>query len=160
MRFHRILVPVDFSSSAWAAYQVAEALVRQFGGELLVLHVVDARLLEPLREVGGQEGRALVSRLQKKVGARFRAFVDRHSRGLKLRQILVTGIPFHEIVKAARFEKTDLIVMGRHGGGAKDEFERIVFGSTAEKVLRIAPCAVLCIPGVKTEKSRKREKDG
>lgn len=66
--------------------------------------------------------------------------------------MIVTGVPFHEIVKTARLEQVDLIVMGRYGGTG--ELEKIFFGSTAEKVVRVAPCAVLSIPLIQSGSRR------
>ena len=56
----------------------------------------------------------------------------------------MTGVPFQEIIKIAHREQASLIVMGRYEGTG--EMEKIFFGGTAEKVVRIAPCAVLSIP--------------
>jgi nucleotide-binding universal stress UspA family protein len=142
--FHKILVPVDFSPCSLEAYRTAVILAEQFGGEILVLHVIDTRILESLMELPAGKTDAPAKVLQKKARLRFRSFLSGLSNDAKIRRIIVTGVPFHEIVKIARLERTDLIVMGRYGGTG--ELEKIFFGSTAEKVVRIAPCAVLSIP--------------
>ena len=153
MKFHKILVPVDFSPCSLEAYRAAVTLARQFGGEVLVLHVMDRRILESVIEIQKGEADALTKALQKKARLRFRTFLSGHPGDVKIRRLIVTGVPFHEIVKTARLERVNLIVMGRYGGTG--ELEKIFFGSTTEKVVRVAPCAVLSIPLMKDLSSRR-----
>lgn len=150
MEFHKILVPVDFSPCSLEAYRAAVTLARQFKAELLILHVIDNRILESLTEISPLKRDALRKGLHTK--ARLRSFLSNHSSEVKLRRTIVTGVPFHEIVKMARLEQVDLIVMGRYGGTG--ELEKIFFGSTAEKVVRVAPCAVLSIPLIQSGSRR------
>jgi len=144
MKFHKILVPVDFSPCSLEAYRAGVTLIRQFGGELLVFHVIDARILESLTEIQMVKTDQLIKALHKKARLQFRSFLSKERDNEKVQRIIVTGIPFQEIIKVARLEKVNLIVMGRYGGTG--EMEKIFFGSTAEKVVRVAPCAVLSIP--------------
>lgn len=144
MKFHKILVPVDFSPCSLEAYRAAATLTRQFGGELLLFHVIDTRILESLSKVQTIKTVELTKALQKKARLQFRSFLSKDIDGLKIRRVIVTGAPFQEIIKIARREQVNLIVMGRYGGTG--EMEKIFFGSTAEKVVRVAPCAVLSIP--------------
>jgi nucleotide-binding universal stress UspA family protein len=139
--FHKILVPVDFSPGARAAYDTAVTLARQFAAELLVLHVIEAARVETAAEVLGQQREQALRLLQRKARGRFRAFLPAPPPDLKLRRIVTAGPPFSEIVKLARLERVELIVIGRKG--ETGELDTIFFGSTAEKVLRMAPCAVL-----------------
>lgn len=142
--FHKILVPVDFSPCSQEAYRAAVTLAEQFKAELIILHVIDTRILEGIREAGLRRDDVAAKALQRASRLRLRSFLAGHSAHLKIRRLVVTGVPFHEIVKLSRLEKVDLIVMGRYGGTG--DLEKIFFGSTAEKVVRIAPCAVLSIP--------------
>ena len=54
--------------------------------------------------------------------------------------------PSQEIVKKAKELAVDLIVMGGYGRLGQRDLERIFFGSTAAKVVRLLPCPVLCVP--------------
>ena len=144
MTFHKILVPVDFSECSRKAYAAAVTLARQFGGELLILHVINNRDLELLADVGSLKGDALEKALRKRARLKLGTFLSNPPADLKMHRVVLRGIPFSEIIKISRREKVDLIVMGRYGGTG--ELEKIFFGSTAEKVVRIAPCAVLSIP--------------
>jgi nucleotide-binding universal stress UspA family protein len=152
MEFHKILVPVDFSLCSLEAYRTAAALNRQFGGEILVFHVIDARILDLLARVQSNKPGDLAKALQRRARLQFRSFLSKDQNGAKVRGVIVAGTPFQEIIKIARRERVNLIVMGRYGD--TEEMEKIFFGSTAEKVVRVAPCAVLSIPLIGT-KARK-----
>lgn len=67
------------------------------------------------------------------------------SKKLDIERILSEGKPFVEVIRTARAEKVDLIVMGCYGGQTAD-VGRIFFGSTAEQVVRTANYPVLCVP--------------
>ena len=71
-------------------------------------------------------------------------FANQHMSELNasVRQVVVLGNPFEQIVRYAREEKIDLIVMGTHGHSA---LASMLLGSVAEKVIRKAPCAVLSV---------------
>jgi len=144
MAYHKILVPVDFSICSREAYRVAVELGREFKGELLVVHVINRHDLEMLGEFGSLKGDALENAFHKRARVRLGDFLSGHPADVRMHRRVVQGVPFNEIVKISRLEKIDLIVMGRYGGTG--ELEKIFFGSTAEKVVRVAPCAVLSIP--------------
>jgi nucleotide-binding universal stress UspA family protein len=59
-----------------------------------------------------------------------------------VKTIIKTGKPFVEIIETAKEENTDLIIIATHGHSG---VEHILFGSTAEKVVRKAPCPVLTL---------------
>jgi universal stress protein A len=64
-------------------------------------------------------------------------------RGIKdIERIVVKGRPYEKILKFAGENKADLIVIGTHG---RKGLDRVIFGSTAEKVVRDAPCPVLSV---------------
>ena len=62
--------------------------------------------------------------------------------GIKARWRLEVGVPFEEIVKAAHEEGADMIVMGTHG---RSGLNRLLLGSVAERVVRLALCPVLTV---------------
>ena len=144
MAFQKILVPVDFSACSREAYAAAVSLARQFDGRLVVFHVINSRDVGLLAEIGSLKGDVLEKALYKRAQLKLGAFLSNHPPDVKMHRIVVKGIPFSEIGKISRKEKVDLIVMGRYGGTG--EVDKVLFGGTAEKVVRIAPCAVLSIP--------------
>jgi nucleotide-binding universal stress UspA family protein len=145
IRLQRILVPTDFSESARHALGYGVALASEFGAELLLLHVVEALpggyaselFPAPMAEVFQQ-----VSAYARTELARLRAEVE--EKGVRVRECLAQGKPSAEIVRQAREEAVDMIVLGTHGKGVLD---KALFGSTTERVVRKAPCPVLtCHP--------------
>ncbi|TKS59571.1 MAG: hypothetical protein EWM72_02139 [Nitrospira sp.] len=65
------------------------------------------------------------------------------SRGLSVHTRIATGIPSEEVLAAAEAEDMDLIVVGTKG---KTGLEHVLLGSTAERIIRMAPCPVLAVP--------------
>jgi universal stress protein A len=140
---HRILVPIDFSEYSKNALKYAIPFARQFGAAIDLLYVVEPTIYpadfsfgqigfpnveEELRTRGALELTALVRR---EIGNR-----------VKARTAVRTGKPFYEIHQYALDEHIDLIIIATHGHSG---VEHILFGSTAEKVVRKAPCPVLVV---------------
>jgi nucleotide-binding universal stress UspA family protein len=137
----RILVPTDFSESARHALRYGQSFAKEYGAELLLLHVVEnltvgyasdlfpVPMAEVFEEISGYAKAEL-----KKLGDEARA------KGLLARELVIQGKPSAEIVRVAQEETADMIVLGTHGKGMLD---KALFGSTAERVIRRAPCPVL-----------------
>ena len=64
--------------------------------------------------------------------------------GVKARSLLLEGAAADQIVRAARKHHADVIVMGTHG---RSGLSRFLLGSVAQRVLPLAPCAVLTVRG-------------
>ena len=60
--------------------------------------------------------------------------------------MVAVGIPFQEISVIARELAVDLVVMGGYGRRGRGPIDEVFFGSTAEKVVRLLPCPVMCVP--------------
>lgn len=137
--FHRILVPTDFSDCAREAWDVAKRLSTAAGGELIACYVLPekARFAPDLFA----DDRAI------NVRAWANAALDdmvheARTKGLQARAAIRTGAPYQEIVALAIDERADLIVIGTHGRGGMN---RVLLGSVADRVIRLAPCAVLTV---------------
>jgi nucleotide-binding universal stress UspA family protein len=142
----RILHPTDFSESADRAQHRAVGLARGLGAELVLLHVTAD--LPPLYHQGfwGLTDAAAVVEEQRKwasdtLQSRIATIV---SEGVPARAKVVAGIPVDEIVRAATEDGVDFIVMGTHGRGGLD---RMLLGSVADRVIRLAPCPVMTVRG-------------
>lgn len=139
----RILVPTDFSDGARHALRYGCSFAREYEAELLLLHVVESVAAPyasdlfpvPMAEVF-QELSAYARGELDKLAEQARA------KGLKVRALVVQGKPSHEIMRVAREETADMIVLGTHGKGVLDQ---AIFGSTTERVVRKAPCPVLTV---------------
>jgi len=135
----RILVPTDFSECAERARSYACELARRFGAELHLLHVV------PPVSLPGYVGPVPDELLQPEEGARqeLEKWNDpafEHAKGVV--RSVTTGTPFVEIVRHARDQAVDLIVIGTHG---RSGLTHMLLGSVTEKVVRKAPCPVLTV---------------
>src|SRR5262245_53539910 len=141
IKLKKVLVPTDFSDSARHALLYGQSFAREYKAELLLLHVVEnltvgyasdlfpVPMAEVFEEISGYAKAEL-----KKLGDEARG------KGLSVRELVIQGKPSAEIVRVAREETADMIVLGTHGKGMLD---KALFGSTAERVIRQAPCPVL-----------------
>ena len=140
--FKKILVGTDFSDYSARAVAYAEMLSVKFGAEILLFHVIESftySVTDSMTVVGHDQ--ALV--------ATANALIDNLKKGLDDRKVSATcfvehGTAYREIVKKAEDEGVDLIVIGAHG---RTGMEQLLIGSVAEKVVRLASCPVLTIPG-------------
>jgi len=137
MTIKRILVPVDLSEPSIQALDYAVDLAAFFKARLTVLFVA-----EPLYYAGDL---GLVLEEQERLGReQLRCLEERvHQRGRRCETILLRGTPYQVISDEARRRAADLIVMGTHG---RTGLSHLVMGSVADRVVRIAPCAVLTVP--------------
>jgi nucleotide-binding universal stress UspA family protein len=137
LAIRRILHPTDFSDLSRPAFELACSLARDFGAELVVLHVAQLPLLTPV------DGVLVPTPVDEAEYARGRLERVRPSDPrLAVAHRLAEGDPAEEILRAAGDLPADLIVMGTHGRGG---LSRLLMGSTAEGVMRKAPCPVLTV---------------
>jgi nucleotide-binding universal stress UspA family protein len=141
--FKTILLPSDFSGCSAEAAGAARLLAERFGSRLIVLHVLDEpAALDPMFR-GEVPLELLRGRMEQYAREGMEAFLKAHFDGLPgVETRTVSGIPYREIVREARECGAGLIVIGTHG---RTGVERVIFGSTAEKVVRMAPCPVLSV---------------
>jgi len=140
IKLQNICVAVDFSDTSGAALNYAKSLADAFGAKLHVLHVLvnwvpDGDFpVSPQFYVGLEESarKQLDSLLSSDERTKYQA-----------KLALVSGLSeFVEIVRYARDNNIDLLVLGTHGRGA---IAHMLMGSVAEKVVRKAPCPVLTV---------------
>jgi nucleotide-binding universal stress UspA family protein len=136
----RILVPVDFSKPSQGALAAAAAFARRYGGRITLLTVVE---LPPLPQLLVEVDLANLPIHAAPVKSRLLALGRRHVDPAHLETAVVKfGRPFEEILSTARLLRMDLIIMATQGHtGVK----RVMLGSTAERVVRLAPCPVLTV---------------
>jgi nucleotide-binding universal stress UspA family protein len=139
-----ILVPVDFSPCSVNALRVAIGMAAP-DGDLTLLHVVDQQFIDDAVAAGLGEAEDIRTRLRDNAEASFTSMLAELETGeVDLEKMIVVGSPFIEILKIARDLDLPLIVMGVRGRSTPPE--EILFGSTAEKVLRGSRIPVLCVP--------------
>ncbi len=161
----RILVPIDFSAYSKDALKYAIPFARKFKAELILLHVVEPAIY-PADFNFGQVGiPSIEDELRGKAVEELTKLADSETKRRARSSIMVrVGKPFIEIITVAKEENIDLIIMATHGHSG---IEQILFGSTAERVVRKAHCPVLTVrtremheKAIETEKKYEESKRG
>jgi nucleotide-binding universal stress UspA family protein len=148
MDFHAILVATDFSECAGAAFKVARNLAQRFGAKLVILHVIHQGLVTRMAEHLKVAPDSLLKDFREEAQQHLDKFLQQYGcTDLEVTSMVSVGLPFQEIAVIARDLAADLIVMGGYGRSGRGPIEEVFFGSTAEKVVRLLPCPVLCVPG-------------
>ena len=139
MPCEHILVPTDFSPGSAHALTAATGLAQRFRARLTLLHVAHVpdefemfrRMVEPALQRDMAVHRRRVEEAAVPVDA-----------------IMARGPAAQTIVETARGKAVDLIVMGTHG---RTGLRHLLIGSVAERVIRLAPCPVMVVPGKSDE---------
>lgn len=134
----RILFVTDFSEPARNAQKYAVELADRFGAELHAFHAVTDDVLVPAVEVAADWLREEVARTTRQLAADMAAVHGAKPPILEVRQ----GNPVQEIIRYAAGHNIDLIVIGTHGHTG---LSRLLLGSIAEKIVRLATCPVLTV---------------
>ncbi|MDP1570852.1 MAG: universal stress protein [Vicinamibacterales bacterium] len=139
-----ILVPTDFSETSEVALRYGKSLAQTFGAALHVIHVVQEPFAQPWAvEAYGFSLATLQAEWQRDAAARVEGLLSAEERtALGATLTTVLGHPFVEILRYAKDQSVDLIVLGTHGRGP---LGHLVMGSVAERVVRKAPCPVLTV---------------
>ncbi len=145
MLIRSILLPTDFSECANYALSFATSLARQAGAGIICVHVI-----EPIVPTVGYTGIteplpiADISEQLEDSAERELPKISEcdECEGIEVEEVIVHGDAASEIVRVAGERKVDLIVISSHG---RTGLGRILFGSTAESVVRHAPCPVLVV---------------
>ena len=139
-----ILVPVDFSPCSVNALRVAIAMAAP-DGDITLLHVVDEHFVNDAVAASLGTTDEIRTRLRDQAEANFSLMMEGLEVGsVNIERMIVVGVPFTEILKIGRDLDLPMIVMGVRGRSTPPE--ELLFGSTAEKVLRGSRVPVLCVP--------------
>lgn len=140
----RILLATDGSQGSATAEAYACALAQSWGASLTVMSVLE---FPPGMNPDYAVNRLYLDELMKEVTTKL---VDLKARavalGISVQSYIATGIPSEEVLAVARAEDADLVVVGTRG---KTGLEHVLLGSTAERIIRMAPCPVLTVPAAK-----------
>lgn len=137
----KILHPTDYSDPSRSALEMACALARDFGAELVVCHVAPPPVIAAgdglvVELPSGETDEQVAARLER---------VEPDAPGVPVMRRPLRGDPVSEIVRLADELDADLIVLGTHG---RSGLSRLLLGSVAEGVMRKAPCPVVTVKAV------------
>jgi universal stress protein A len=152
-RLRRILLPTDFSGCANYAFPYAAAIARATQAKIVCVHVV-----EQVVPAVGYTGLAdpmpiadMSEQLEDSAERELPRLTDcEELSGLEVEEVIVHGDAAAEIVRVAGEQEADLIVISSHG---RTGLGRMIFGSTAEAVVRHATCPVLVVKPPQEEAS-------
>lgn len=142
LAIRRILVPIDFSEYSKNALRYAVPFAKHFGAELIVLYVVEPTIYPADFSFGHVGLPNIEEELRKQSAEELERLAKSIAKKVSVRHEIRTGRAFLEIIEAAKEEEADLIIIATHGHTG---VEHILFGSTAEKVVRKAHCPVLTV---------------
>ncbi len=137
-----ILVPIDFSDNAEHVMDYALSVALQFNSNILLCFV--AQLYTDYSDffIPQMPVVAIEEEIDKAAKERMHRFVEDYGKDIHIEECVLIGNVAHEILNLAKKRQVDLIVMGTHGFQG---LEKILFGSVAEKVVKMAPCPVLTV---------------
>ena len=143
----RVLHPTDFSKASNAAFARSLAEARESRGQLVLVHV-----MSPVIPMGAGEGYispSVYDQMSKSARAWAQKQMDRllakaKTARVRARGMLLEGVAHEQIVRAAKRQRADLIVMGTHG---RTGMARFFLGSVAARVAATASCPVLTVRG-------------
>ncbi|MCL0072097.1 universal stress protein [Thermodesulfovibrionales bacterium] len=143
MQIKNILFSTDFSEGALQAMPYAFEMAKNYKARLHLLHVMYDIAKATGLSVPRPSAEVLYDELEPSVRNELEKFGLEMKKELEdVQSTIIRGVPYEEILKFAREKEIDLIVIGTHG---RKGLDRILFGSTAERVVRHALCPVLTV---------------
>jgi nucleotide-binding universal stress UspA family protein len=145
-QLRKILVPTDFSECSIKALDYALAFAERSQAEIILLHVVEPMFF-PASAQDMPSTWSLVQEDVLKVSRNHLVELGQERAGDRevrepMKTVVRLGNPYWEIVEAAKSLEADLIILATHGHTG---IKHILMGSTAERVVRLAPCPVLTV---------------
>ena len=158
----KVLVPVDFSDYSKSSLRYAVNFAKHFNAEIFLVYVVEPIVYPPDFSMGQIAIPSVDIEMDKRAAEELKNLAQKEiPPNLISKTIVKTGKPFVEIIETAASENVDLIIIATHGHTG---IEHVLFGSTAEKVVRKAPCPVLTlrepVKGFEFKEEIKKEKSG
>lgn len=139
----KVLVPVDFSDYSKSSLRYAVNFAKHFKADICLVYVVEPMVYPPDFSMGQIAIPSVDIEMDKRAVEELNNLAKKEiPPDINSKVIVKTGKPFVEIVETASEENVDLIIIATHGHTG---IEHVLFGSTAEKVVRKAPCPVLTL---------------
>lgn len=139
----KVLIPIDFSDYSKNSLRYSVNFTRCFNAELILIYVIEPVIYPPDFSMGQIAVPAVDVDIDKRASEELQKLAKTEiPADMKVKTLVKTGKPFVEIIETAAAENIDLIIIASHGHSG---VEHILFGSTADKVVRKAPCPVLTL---------------
>ena len=145
IQLKRVLLATNFRPSSVAATHLATQIANQLGAELHVVYVI-GDYFEQISVIFPEGGLAAITRLRSHVQERLAQLT--RTGGAVAATHIAEGRPYQEIVKLAETLQADLVVIGTAVHGSLFGSSQVL-GSEIERVIRNAPCPVLCVPAAR-----------
>ncbi len=143
MQIKTILFPTDFSQGARAAMDYAISLAQDYKAKLILLYVIQDISIAEWYIPSSISAADLVADMQKSATREMEKWAaEAGGKVSNVENLIERGVPFVEIIRTAKERSADLLVIGTHG---RTGIDHMLFGSTAEKVVRKSPCPVLTV---------------
>jgi nucleotide-binding universal stress UspA family protein len=161
LNINKILVPIDFSDYSKNTLKYSVNFSKTFNADLILVYVVEPVIYPPDFSMGQIAIPSVDLEMDKRAEEELKSLANKEiPSNINIKTIIKTGKPFIEIIETASEEDVDLIIIATHGHSG---VEHILFGSTAEKVIRKAPCPVLTlrapVKGFVFKEELKKEKE-
>ncbi|MCA9160501.1 MAG: universal stress protein [Planctomycetales bacterium] len=142
--FNSLLVPHDFSEPAQRVLQWAQQLIDGEEPSIILMHVIDEELVTMMVSNGFGDRDEIIAKLREQAERELDQCVSADLGKVEVKRFASVGVPFLEIIRKAKDFAVDAIVMGRAGAG--QQVGHLLFGSTAEHVLRGSTRPVIVLP--------------
>ena len=139
----KILLPIDFSGASIKILQYAIFLAEKYNAKIFIVSVVEYPYTLsglPSSKLGSEYEEQMIRIAEKKMTSFLEDNMDQIP--ISLKSSVLFGHAAKRIISYAEMESFDLIIIGTHGHKG---LEKMLFGSVAEKVIKLAPCPVLTI---------------
>lgn len=139
-----LLVPVDFSPISRGIFDQALQVARGDEAAVILQHVIDPSLADFAGGLGLVSREKVLEAMRARAERELSEYKARSVDGVDVQTIISEGVPFLEILRKADDFQVDAILMGKFGSRGK--IEKLLFGTTAERVIRGTMRAVIVIP--------------
>jgi len=145
-KYKKVLFCTDFSENSDYAFEFAFGIAKRDKGLLYILHVIPFNPNQDrvMGYVSEDMFRNIQKGLEQELDNNYKEhYTKKIADAVRFEVVTKSGREDEEILKFAKKEKVDIIVVGTHG---KTGIEHVFFGSVAEKVLRRSPFPIFVIP--------------
>jgi nucleotide-binding universal stress UspA family protein len=148
--YKKVLFCTDFSENADYAFTFAYGIAKRDEGLLYILHVIPPYPHQIYPYIPREDLERIEKNIEKDLDDAYtERYVKHITDGVRFEIITKSGREDEQILKFARDNKVDIVVMGTHG---RTGIEHVFFGSVAEKVIRHCPFPVFIIPCKKKQR--------